>query len=208
MERTFDELVAEAEAAPTEGWEFSWLDGRATEERPTWGYQRLLGARLARASAALDIETGGGEVLAGAGGDRSHHGRDGIVATQPREGHRDAAPARRGGGARVGRAATTVRGQRFRSGQQSPPQRRLVAGHRPCARPRRHLSGPTRGAGERLRTRRVLPRSAARGARTATSGHGRGRGARRRTRGRGSAVRAATHGVSSTSARRSISCAR
>lgn len=67
MERTFDELVAEAEAAPTEGWEFSWLDGRATEECPTWGYQRLLGARLARASAALDIETGGGEVLAGAG---------------------------------------------------------------------------------------------------------------------------------------------
>ncbi|MFE6225757.1 methyltransferase domain-containing protein [Streptomyces sp. NPDC057854] len=67
MERTFDDLVAEAEAAPMEGWDFSWLDGRATEQRPSWGYQRLLGARLARASAALDIQTGGGEVLAGAG---------------------------------------------------------------------------------------------------------------------------------------------
>ncbi|WP_430330669.1 methyltransferase domain-containing protein [Rhodococcus sp. ACT016] len=67
MDRTFDELVAEAEAAPMDGWDFSWLDGRATEQRPSWGYQRLLGNRLALATAALDIETGGGEVLAGAG---------------------------------------------------------------------------------------------------------------------------------------------
>ncbi|MFE3459623.1 class I SAM-dependent methyltransferase [Nocardiopsis aegyptia] len=65
MGRTFDELVAEAEAAPTEGWDFSWLEGRATEERPSWGYQRTMGERLAGASAALDIQTGGGEVLAG-----------------------------------------------------------------------------------------------------------------------------------------------
>lgn len=66
MHRTFDELVAEAESAPVEGWDFSWLDGRATEERPSWGYQRLLRGRLAQATAALDIYTGGGEVLAGA----------------------------------------------------------------------------------------------------------------------------------------------
>ncbi|GAA1436584.1 class I SAM-dependent methyltransferase [Nocardiopsis tropica] len=65
MERSFDELVAEAEAEPTEGWDFSWLDGRATEQRPSWGYQRTMGERMACASAALDIETGGGEVLAG-----------------------------------------------------------------------------------------------------------------------------------------------
>jgi SAM-dependent methyltransferase len=63
---TFEELVAEAEAAPVEGWDFSWLDGRATEQRPSWGYQRLMAARLATAHAALDIQTGGGEVLAGA----------------------------------------------------------------------------------------------------------------------------------------------
>ncbi len=62
---TFDELVAEAESAPVEGWEFSWLDGRATEERPSWGYSRMLAQRMATASAALDIQTGGGEVLAG-----------------------------------------------------------------------------------------------------------------------------------------------
>ncbi|MBS4729575.1 methyltransferase domain-containing protein [Mycobacterium sp. SM1] len=66
MPRTFDDLVAEAAAAPVEGWDFSWLNGRATEQRPTWGYQRLMSRRLAGVSAALDIQTGGGEVLAGA----------------------------------------------------------------------------------------------------------------------------------------------
>jgi SAM-dependent methyltransferase len=67
MRRTFEELVAEAAAAPIDGWDFSWLDGRATEERPSWGYQRLLRARFATVAAALDIDTGGGEVLSGAG---------------------------------------------------------------------------------------------------------------------------------------------
>ncbi|MEU9187853.1 class I SAM-dependent methyltransferase [Streptomyces sp. NPDC048484] len=62
--RTFRELVDEAEAAPTDGWDFSWFAGRATEERPSWGYARAMGERLARAGAALDIQTGGGEVLA------------------------------------------------------------------------------------------------------------------------------------------------
>ncbi|MFI7384395.1 class I SAM-dependent methyltransferase [Streptomyces sp. NPDC049813] len=62
--RTFDALVAEAVAAPTEGWDFSWFEGRATEERPAWGYARAMGERLARAEAALDLQTGGGEVLA------------------------------------------------------------------------------------------------------------------------------------------------
>ena len=66
MGRTFEELVAEAESVSVDGWDFSWLDGRATEQRPSWGYQRLMGERLARANAALDIQTGGGEVLAGA----------------------------------------------------------------------------------------------------------------------------------------------
>ena len=58
--------LTEAAAAPIDGWDFSWLDGRATEERPSWGYQRLMSQRLATASAGLDIDTGGGEVLAGA----------------------------------------------------------------------------------------------------------------------------------------------
>jgi SAM-dependent methyltransferase len=62
--RTFDDLVTEAEAADIRGWGFEWLDGRATEERPPWGYAGLLGKRLATARAALDIDTGGGEVIA------------------------------------------------------------------------------------------------------------------------------------------------
>lgn len=66
MDRSFDELVAEAEAAPMSGWDFGWLAGRATEERPSWGYAGLLHGRLATVDAALDLQTGGGEVLAAA----------------------------------------------------------------------------------------------------------------------------------------------
>ena len=65
MARSFEDLVCEAESVSVDGWDFSWLDGRATEQRPSWGYQRLMGARMARSAAALDVETGGGEVLAG-----------------------------------------------------------------------------------------------------------------------------------------------
>ncbi|MFC9805219.1 class I SAM-dependent methyltransferase [Streptomyces griseoaurantiacus] len=60
---TFEELIAEGEAVPVEGWDFSWFEGRATEARPSWGYARGMARRLARAEAALDIQTGGGEVL-------------------------------------------------------------------------------------------------------------------------------------------------
>ena len=62
--RPFDALVAEAAAADVTGWGFDWLDGRATEERPPWGYARLLAGRLCTVKSALDIDTGGGEVLA------------------------------------------------------------------------------------------------------------------------------------------------
>lgn len=62
--RSFDALVSEAEAADVTGWDFGWLDGRATENRPPWGYARMLAARLATARAALDIDTGCGEVVA------------------------------------------------------------------------------------------------------------------------------------------------
>ncbi|MEU8658229.1 class I SAM-dependent methyltransferase [Actinoplanes philippinensis] len=63
--RTFAELVIEGSEADVGGWGFSWLDGRATEERPPWGYARLLADRLATARSALDLDTGGGEVIAG-----------------------------------------------------------------------------------------------------------------------------------------------
>lgn len=62
--RAYDELVAEAEAADVSGWGFAWLEGRASEERPPWGYMRRLADRLGRVQSALDIDTGGGEVVA------------------------------------------------------------------------------------------------------------------------------------------------
>ncbi len=66
---SFEELLAEGAAIPVEGWDFSWFEGRATEERPPWGYAKLLGERMAAlagvpGAAALDLQTGGGEVLA------------------------------------------------------------------------------------------------------------------------------------------------
>lgn len=61
--RSFEDLINEAAVADVSGWGFSWLDGRATEERPPWGYARLLEARLASVHSALDIDTGGGEVV-------------------------------------------------------------------------------------------------------------------------------------------------
>lgn len=63
---TFEELVAEGDAVSLDGWDFSWFAGRATEERPPWGYAGLLVQRLRRAEAVLDIQTGGGEVTASA----------------------------------------------------------------------------------------------------------------------------------------------
>jgi SAM-dependent methyltransferase len=64
MTRSFEDLVAEGEAVPVEGWDFSWFESRAAEERPPWGYSRLLAERMGGVARALDVETGGGEVLA------------------------------------------------------------------------------------------------------------------------------------------------
>jgi SAM-dependent methyltransferase len=67
--KSFDQLVLEGESVPVDGWDFAWFEGRASEERPPWGYARLLAARMAAlagvpGAAALDLQTGGGEVLA------------------------------------------------------------------------------------------------------------------------------------------------
>lgn len=58
-----DELIAEATAADVDGWGFGWLDGRAADERPDWGYAGLLAEAVAGAELAIDLDTGGGEVL-------------------------------------------------------------------------------------------------------------------------------------------------
>jgi SAM-dependent methyltransferase len=62
--RTFEDLVDEAATVDVSGWSFDWLRGRATEERPPWGYARLLAGRLGQVASGLDIDTGGGEIVA------------------------------------------------------------------------------------------------------------------------------------------------
>ncbi|HEY3926647.1 MAG TPA: class I SAM-dependent methyltransferase [Acidothermaceae bacterium] len=62
--RSFDDLVDEAESVDVSGWDFGWLDGRASEQRPPWGYSRLVALRLREVHTALDIDTGGGELIA------------------------------------------------------------------------------------------------------------------------------------------------
>ncbi|WP_250027686.1 methyltransferase domain-containing protein [Paractinoplanes maris] len=64
--KDFDTLLDEAASVPLEGWDFSWFEGRAIEQRPSWGYADLVAERLTHARAALDLQTGGGEVFASA----------------------------------------------------------------------------------------------------------------------------------------------
>lgn len=61
--RDAEALIREAAAADVDGWGFGWLDGRASEERPSWRYARRLAERVATARVAVDLDTGGGEVL-------------------------------------------------------------------------------------------------------------------------------------------------
>lgn len=50
--------------APFEGWDFSYLRGRFSEDELPWDYPSSARALLGRARSALDMATGGGEVFA------------------------------------------------------------------------------------------------------------------------------------------------
>ncbi len=60
----FDRLLDEGNSEPVEGWDFSWLSGRATEARPSWKCFESLSVRMNTAIAVLDVQTGGGERFA------------------------------------------------------------------------------------------------------------------------------------------------
>jgi hypothetical protein len=62
--QSFDDLVAEAAAAPFTGWDFSWMTARSKEEPLPWRYEAEVAARAAAATTMLDMGTGGGEQLA------------------------------------------------------------------------------------------------------------------------------------------------
>lgn len=64
MSRSFDELIDEASTVSINAWDFSWLDGRALEERPTWRYFDRVAERATGASRLLDIDTGVGNLIA------------------------------------------------------------------------------------------------------------------------------------------------
>ena len=61
---TYDELVEQALGAAFEGWDFSWLDGRAVSGALSWSYVGLSRAAISAATRLLDLDTGGGELLA------------------------------------------------------------------------------------------------------------------------------------------------
>jgi uncharacterized protein YbaR (Trm112 family) len=64
----FERLIGEALQAPFSGWDFSWLEGRQVHIPDPRGdidmdYEGRARACVAKASAVLDLGTGGGEVL-------------------------------------------------------------------------------------------------------------------------------------------------
>ncbi len=59
-----DALLAEAEAHPVEGWDFSWLGRRAVSHPPPWDFAAIVEGHAGRAVDLLDLGTGGGEWLA------------------------------------------------------------------------------------------------------------------------------------------------
>jgi SAM-dependent methyltransferase len=63
--RSAEELIAEAVAAPFQGWDFSWAGDRATVDAVGWNYRELVIAAASAARSMVDLGTGGGEFLAG-----------------------------------------------------------------------------------------------------------------------------------------------
>lgn len=61
---TFDDLVAQALAAPFSGWDFSWLDARSSHQQTPWSYAAEVASRAESVTTMLDMGTGGGEQLA------------------------------------------------------------------------------------------------------------------------------------------------
>ncbi|MDR8407256.1 class I SAM-dependent methyltransferase [Nonomuraea sp. 3-1Str] len=60
----YDDLVEQAIQASVRGWDFGWLRGRTTGGQPSWAYAERASVLLATTRRLLDMDTGGGEVLA------------------------------------------------------------------------------------------------------------------------------------------------
>ena len=79
---TFDQLVAEAVAAPFTGWDFSWLDARSTSEDLPWSFAAEVARYSGTAGAMVDMGTGGGEQLRRDHAEAGPHNRDRVVAAE------------------------------------------------------------------------------------------------------------------------------
>jgi SAM-dependent methyltransferase len=64
VDAAFERLMAEAEARPVSGWDFSWLGSRVTTRRLPWDYDSVVLRRATESPDLLDLGTGGGEWLA------------------------------------------------------------------------------------------------------------------------------------------------
>ena len=51
------------EAAVFEGWDFSYLKDRASQDEPPWSYRDVAANLIPAARHPLDVDTGGGEFL-------------------------------------------------------------------------------------------------------------------------------------------------
>lgn len=68
---TYEELIADAVRAPFSGWDFGYLQGRVRDAELPWSYEDLARAEITASSRILDLDTGGGETLAGILHDRT-----------------------------------------------------------------------------------------------------------------------------------------
>jgi len=58
-------MIDDAWRAHRSGWDFSWLDGRTSSAATPWDYRERAEALVRQADRLLDVDTGGGEFLAG-----------------------------------------------------------------------------------------------------------------------------------------------
>lgn len=63
-EESFRRLVDDAVRHPPRGWDFSFLSGRVVTQPLPWDYVELARQAVRRSGRVLDVDTGGGEVLA------------------------------------------------------------------------------------------------------------------------------------------------
>jgi len=63
-DRHFAQLIKQANATTIQGWHFSFLKGRRRSTPLPWNYEQLAAGHVESATRVLDVDTGGGEILA------------------------------------------------------------------------------------------------------------------------------------------------